>query len=297
MLIFAPINLNSITSIKKHLKYCDYNECDYSITTLFIWENYKHFNYTYAIQDNVLYIKSDVNGQISFFMPICKNSNLLLGFHTLNEYCKIKQIKLSFCCVPEKGLERIKKHFKKLEIIQYLDWFDYLYSKDDLKYLKGKKYANKRNHINHFNDTYKYEYISITIETIPLAISFINEFKKKYTNDEMLLIEAKKLVTIFNNFDLFKLKGGMLKVDNKIIALTLGDILNNNTLCIHTEKAFKEYHGSYAVINQMFIQKNDFEELKYINREEDMGLSNLRYSKQNYHPIKLLYKYIVNILE
>ncbi len=34
---------------------------------------------------------------------------------------------------------------------------------------------------------------------------------------------------------------------------------------------------------------------EYINREQDLGIPNLRYAKTNYHPIKMVKKYVLNL--
>ncbi|NLM50794.1 MAG: DUF2156 domain-containing protein, partial [Clostridiaceae bacterium] len=58
----------------------------------------------------------------------------------------------------------------------------------------------------------------------------------------------------------------------------------------HIEKANTDFQGSYAAINQMFV-KNEWAHLKYINREEDMGIEGLRRAKMSYRPIYILDKY------
>ena len=56
------------------------------------------------------------------------------------------------------------------------------------------------------------------------------------------------------------------------------------------EKAFTEYDGTYPMINYM-IANRFCKELKYINREEDMGLEGLRKSKLSYNPVIILDRY------
>ena len=38
------------------------------------------------------------------------------------------------------------------------------------------------------------------------------------------------------------------------------------------------------------IKKHHYHEEKWVNREEDMGLENLRRSKQSLHPVKMVKK-------
>ena len=53
-------------------------------------------------------------------------------------------------------------------------------------------------------------------------------------------------------------------------------------------------NGAYTIINQQFIA-NEASEFKYINREEDMGLENLRKAKESYYPEFLLHEGILKI--
>ena len=48
--------------------------------------------------------------------------------------------------------------------------------------------------------------------------------------------------------------------------------------------------GLYTVINNQFV-KNDLKDVRYINREEDMGLEGLRKAKLSYYPAYLIDKY------
>ena len=52
-----------------------------------------------------------------------------------------------------------------------------------------------------------------------------------------------------------------------------------------------EFRGLYQAINNEFC-KNVAANAKYINREEDMGIPNLRKAKLSYKPVKLIEKYI-----
>ena len=63
---------------------------------------------------------------------------------------------------------------------------------------------------------------------------------------------------------------------------------------VHVEKGEIEYDGIYPAINQMFSKKH-FQGLRYVNRQEDMGLEGLRKSKQSYRPVKMSKKYVVRI--
>ena len=74
------------------------------------------------------------------------------------------------------------------------------------------------------------------------------------------------------------------------MAFTMGEKVNEDTVVIHIEKAFPEYRGLYPVINQDYL--NYFwQDITYVNREEDMGLPGLKKAKESYYPDYLLRKY------
>ena len=92
----------------------------------------------------------------------------------------------------------------------------------------------------------------------------------------------------------FGLIGGFLQVDDSIVAMSVGETINDTLYC-HIEKADRNYQGSYQMIVKEFSNNSITDQVKYINREEDVGDEGLRTSKLSYHPHKLLEKYCVLI--
>jgi hypothetical protein len=76
-------------------------------------------------------------------------------------------------------------------------------------------------------------------------------------------------------------------VNGRIVAFTIGEPLTEDSFVVHVEKAFGDMNGTYTIINQQFIE-HEASEFTYINREEDMGLENLRKAKMSYYPDILL---------
>ena len=113
-----------------------------------------------------------------------------------------------------------------------------------------------------------------------------------------LLKEKTALRTAFDNFFEEGLVGGLIRVDGKVIAYSMGHKLNSDTFVVHFEKAFADVQGAYPMINQQFIQHISTqyqwinrEGYTYINREDDTGLEGLRKAKLSYLPQILLTKY------
>jgi hypothetical protein len=175
--------------------------------------------------------------------------------------------------------------------------FDYVYSTKDLIELKGRDFHSKKNHLNYFLNNYSYEYSPMGTEMAAEAMAFIRAFneRKNLSNPherELLEMEEEAMKDVFLNLDTVGYLTGIIRIDGKIQALSIGGRLGTKTVTVHVEKANTEYRGLYQVINNEFC-KHMASQVKLINREEDMGIAGLRKAKLSYNPVKLIEKYIV----
>ena len=88
---------------------------------------------------------------------------------------------------------------------------------------------------------------------------------------------------------------GLIRVDGKVEAVSLGEYscpISKEAVLVHVEKANPEIRGLYQAINREFCRHLP-DHVIYVNREEDVGDPGLRYSKEAYHPERLLAKYIM----
>ena len=173
--------------------------------------------------------------------------------------------------------------------------YDYIYLTQDLIDLRGRAYHSKKNHLNYFLRTYDYEYIEMTSDMADDAMKFIAEFNARKEvpehEMEMLRMEEQAMEDVFRNLEKVGYSAGAILIDGKIEAIAIGGQLGRNTITEHVEKANVNYRGLYQAINNEFC-RNVASKAKYINREEDMGIPNLRKAKLSYKPVKLLEKYI-----
>ena len=187
------------------------------------------------------------------------------------------------------------------EAVPELSWkddrpnYDYIYLTQDLIDLKGRDFHGKKNHLNYFHKTFDYRYVKMTSSMADDAMRFIDEFNKRKevpaSEMEMLKMEEEAMKDVFQNIEKVGYEAGAILIDDKIEALAIGGRLGNKMITEHVEKANFNFRGLYQAINNEFC-KNTAAWAKYINREEDMGIPNLRKTKLSYRPVKLLEKYI-----
>ena len=211
------------------------------------------------------------------------------------EIFKEKGQPFSLRLVPFHLMEIIKEAVPELRWEDDRPNYDYIYLTQELIELKGRKFHGKKNHLNYFKKTYDYEYVELTSDMADECMQFIAEFNdRKDVPDherEMLRYEEEAMEDVFRNLEAVGYTAGAIRIDGKIEALAVGGQLGGNTITEHVEKANVNYRGLYQAINNEFC-RHVASRAKYINREEDMGIPNLRKAKLSYQPCKLLEKYI-----
>ncbi|MDO5491040.1 MAG: phosphatidylglycerol lysyltransferase domain-containing protein [Bacillota bacterium] len=200
--------------------------------------------------------------------------------------------------VPFHLMEIIREAVPELKWVDDRPNYDYIYLTQDLIDLKGRDFHGKKNHLNYFKKTFEYEYIELTSDMTDECMQFIAEFNERKDvpehEKEMLRFEEEAMEDVFRNLEAVGYQAGAIRIDGKIEALAIGGQLGANTVTEHVEKANVNFRGLYQAINNEFC-RNVASRAKYINREEDMGIPNLRKAKLSYRPCKLLEKYIGTI--
>jgi hypothetical protein len=183
----------------------------------------------------------------------------------------------------------------KLIVFPDPNLFDYVYYSEKLINLVGKKLHSKRNHINKFKSLYNYEYKKMTPQLAQGCFKKAQEWlTSKYPdkNNSDYISEITALKEVFDNYEKLDLIGGLVTVDSKIIAFSIGEKLTENTFVTHIEKADTNFQGAYTLINNEF-SKNECASYEFINREEDMGIEGIRKAKNSYYPDIMIKKYSV----
>ncbi|MGL4935930.1 MAG: DUF2156 domain-containing protein [Cetobacterium sp.] len=257
---------------------------DLNFTNFYLWSFSE--NIEYAIQDDVLYIRGYYEGKEYYFAPISRERNQKKIIDAV-KWIKNKNGKLVF--IPEEYAQFLEDDF---EVKEERDSFDYIYSREDLAFLKGRKFSSKKNKVNKFIKTYEYTYEKISDINIEEVRAFQQKWSENRKEDEIILSETLGIEGVLNNYEKLKLRGGVLKVDNRIVAYAIGEKLTENMGVVHIEKGDFEYMGSYQMIN-MLLAREEFPDVEFLNREDDFGSLGLREAKLSYQPIKFLKKYSI----
>lgn len=294
-MIFKRLMIEDKDIFEKFIYPYKFLSCEYSFTTLYIWREACDICFT-IYKDALIIKKTDFEGRYYFMQPLgYSTENLKELIDALMDYKTKNNMDFVFKDLDEEFMGELKDIYgdvKGICIKEDRDNFDYLYETEKLIKLSGKKLHGKKNHYNSFIKNYNYEVKDIKdAEVIRDVIVASEKWYEVNNNDRMLNFELQGIKDILKNMEIVKTKGIAVYVDEKIVAFSLGEKLNDDLAVIHIEKADVHYSGVYSFINKTFVDRN-FSDVKIINREQDLGIEGLRKSKLSYHPFKLEKKYI-----
>lgn len=288
MLNFKKIELSDKPLFDSYFLTENFFISDYCFANVYIWRNV--YDTRFDCRDGFLYVKfSDESGDS--FLPPIGSGDYAAALNALIEYAAANNERLLIGLIPPKYKQLAEECMPgRFEFTPNRNAANYIYSAEKLMYLKGKKLHAKRNHINKFMLSHgNWAYEELNDEN---AREFF-DYQLDWCADDPdeFLGETCAVSVALKNRSALDIKGGLLKLDGKIIAVTLGTQTFDDTFTVHIEKADPTIQGAYQMINQQFALHN-FEGYTYINREEDLGIEGLRKSKLSYFPLFLSENYM-----
>ena len=304
---FKEITLQDRATITQYLRQDDFMISDISFTNLYLWRNARRIEF--CILFDCLVIQTTYSGEEPFvFFPIGAGDKLSC-LKALQKHYASLNVPFCFHSLEKHSLEILEHVFgDRVEARLNRDRSDYVYLVQDLIHLAGRKFHKKKNHLNRFFETYSDFSFEMIDSKNALEVLGVWESWSADLSDTSRINESNGIKDVLRNYESLNLKGGILRVGGsgdsnrysngdsnrdskgKIVAFSFGENLSHDICVIHIEKANTAYHGAYQAINQQLL-KHCFSDIKYVNREEDLGIEGLRKAKLSYNPHLILEKF------
>ena len=292
MLEFNPIELSDKKWISPLIRCENCRSADTAFGTMYLWSAGKT-RYVARSHDRVVLM---IQGDKTFFLFPFGCGGIAPAINEMKEYCNSLGKPLILVGVTKSYVPLLKDLFPgKFKITQDERYSDYVYSAEKLATLSGNALHAKRNHINSFVSTYNWRFEPMRKEHIPKCIEMLETWREASPDHVELDIfdEHDTLLLGLHEFEELGMYGGVLWANDELVAFTMGEPLNDDTFVAHFEKAVADIRGAYPMINREFARyiMSIFPDVKYINREDDMGMENIRKAKQSYRPEMMIKKY------
>lgn len=266
---------------------------DYTLANLWGWERY--FGLEWWFDDELCWIRQ-TRPNLVLWAPLGPWGKIAWNkarFQMLGETRQFTRVPEDLVSIWEHQLEG------KISAEEERGQWEYLYNKDELVNLPGNRYHKKKNHLNSYIKTYgEPDYHEITPDMVQDVLGVQNDWCQWHECDDSpsLRAENEAINRVLTHWDKFRnFYGGCLEIDNKMIAFSVGEKLDSETLGVHFEKGLNGYKGVYQAMNSEFA-RHAGRDLKFVNRAQDMDEEGLRQAKMTYLPVGFLKKFAVTIL-
>ncbi|WP_294374628.1 DUF2156 domain-containing protein [uncultured Clostridium sp.] len=295
---FKKIELKDRDLFLRYLGDYKFYTYEYSFTTLYLWR--KYLKIEFAENEDYLVVRKHHSVFGRYFMePIgYRDENLKSIVEELNCIKREENMNYLFRNVEKPFLDKLISLFgDRVEYVEDVDNFDYIYNTKDLIDLPGSKYMKRRNKFNSFvKKQEKCYFKSIDNKEVEKECENLAKmwYEERIEKTEEMYYELEGISDLLNNKEYLGIKCMAAFNGDGLVGFAIGEKINDRMSVVHIEKCDREIVGAYAYINRIFA-KEFLNEAQFIDKEEDLGLKGLREAKMEYRPVKLEKKYIVNI--
>ena len=278
---FRPVKLADRAFFEHHYARYPQTHSDNTITNMLCWNPIAQYRYVYV--NGCVILASTLFGITSFRPPIGPRDPALMR--------EVIRFAMKFAddtplvLIDPPTAQWIKELDPSLTLVPDRNHFEYVYLAADLAELPGKNYLKIRNQINKFRKNCSHTIEPVTAENREEVMQFLVKWCewKGCENDLVLAHEKDAVFFAIEHFTELLLRGLMIRVNSQVAAISLFERLNEDTALVHFEKGLPDCEGIYKAINQATaaLLAN---EVRYINRESDLGVTGLREAKLRYHP-------------
>lgn len=272
--------------------------CEFSFANLCIWGEQ---NFAEISDHFVLF--SHFGSHTVYPYPIGKGDKRAVLDRIISD-AKARGIPCNISGVTDGARATLEELYPDMFEFHYNDGsFDYVYGINDLADLPGKKYHAKRNHLNRFREAHpNFKVVPIdegNVDSVKRMSEEWYEAKLRESSESDFGMERAALEKALNNFDTLGLCGLILLDGERMLAMTVASRMNDETFDVHFEKAWADVQGAYAAINCEFAKyiRENYDTVRYLDREEDMGIEGLRKAKESYRPHHQIKKCRARLIE
>ena len=298
MISFHRVCLEDKPLYDSILMTCPERGCEYSFANLFLWGRQE-----IAFLDDCVVFFSHFFGRSVYPYPI-GSGDKRAALEAILADSRQRGIPCRITGMTELDRQELEDLFPdRFSIRPARDSFDYVYTVDALADLKGKKLQKKRNHVNRFRTEHPdYRVEPICCKNVSRIQHMVNDWyvSRKLSDPEGdYFLESLAMAKAFRHYDALNMEGIALLEGDRVLAVTMGSLMTPDMMDVHFEKAVEDVPGAYNTVNAEFARhiRLKFPEVRFLNREDDMGLEGLRTAKLSYLPDHMIEKYQACLME
>ncbi|MBE6705435.1 MAG: DUF2156 domain-containing protein, partial [Ruminococcaceae bacterium] len=205
MLTFEPFSTETLKRIQPYIVQNTAHNSDLSAGFIYMWHRKDS---RFCIYNDTLVIKQRLGDNSLFTYPVGKDVDGMID--ELLIYSRENKLPMRFYPVTEEILERIKNDKRLQPVVGTYDrnWSDYIYSFEDMKEFKGRRFSGQRNHINKFKSLFGDPDIRfVKAEDMPEMRTFLEKYANEHSGGGKMemyeLNNTKQLLEVYSDLGLY----------------------------------------------------------------------------------------------
>lgn len=296
---FKPLEKSDMSFLEPY-RYSNYVG-DTTFSMLYAWG--EKADYRYHLYDGLMALSGIIDGRNAFvLMRRHPGISLDLVFHELDAYCSEQNISLIFEDVREEEFDEYRSasyNIGKKAIISFDDKYsDYLYETSEMISMDGGRNKTKRGSYNyiqsHFPDI---RYEAYKAELFDDCMKIFDSWCETHECEPCLHnygCERNAFRRFMEVYREDRHRIGIVYHGTCPLAFAVCEQISDDTVSFYFQKNAKRIRGlTYWLGREMALQ---YQDIKYINLGEDMGIPGLIADKTGFHPCTKLKKYTVAVI-
>lgn len=277
IILFRKIEIEDVALFRRFHNNKEYIGSELNFANIIAWKELDDLSIYH--DDEMLLVK----GRDFFFPPLVLDHNYEKAIRFIQEYCSEHDFPFNIYGITQEFLPYFK--MPNTIIYPHTELNEYLYTPNDLITYSGKKLHSKRNLLNQFEKNYAYGFVTYNEDLRIQVLDLVD----LWTDHKSLTYEKEGIMTLLDHLSELECFCDCILIEGKVEAFSISTLFNNTGIVLF-EKANTNFVGIYSAI-VTYVARKHFSECNYVNRQEDMGIENLRQSKMSYRPVDFVYKY------
>ena len=278
------VDLSHQPLLTEKFKKLDLEISEYSFSNVFLFREIHDYQLFYK---NELFLRGVTRIGSVFLMP----TNHFMDHMSIEEIRSHLQEVDFFYPIPEEWLGAFDPN-----IFHYsynMDDSDYLFTLEKMRTFHGTHSNAKSNLVKQLLERNRVETYTLNLDQIGPALNVLDYWQKNQDLDfsKTDYFSCKEGVNLINKL---QLSGVIAYVNHEPAGFIIGERLGKKSFVVHFVKGNKSIKGIYPYLYQILAESLD-EGIEFINLEQNMGLTQLRQSKQSYHPDRMIHKWSIRL--
>ncbi|MDD3174004.1 MAG: phosphatidylglycerol lysyltransferase domain-containing protein [Herbinix sp.] len=275
-MVFEPIDLchkNKIETIRKKYKH---SLSSHAFSSLYLWRD--KMELSLYLKDELFCIKRGSFETNDYFFP-CGDREAKLNLITK----LIEKDSITFQYIREEDKLFLEEYFPdRFDFSSAREDWEYIYDKDEQVSLSGGSFKHLRSKVHKGENAHRWSTLKLSKENASAAVVVTRRWNDEVNhNGESADINAT--LNALNNFDELNMSGVLLMEDQVPYAFAMGTSITEDTFDLHISKTIESDIDCYL---KWELYKQLPDHIRYINREEDLGMEGLRLHKTEMKPVR-----------